>query len=104
MLPFVVIRLPVRDVSGGKTAPSMELARLTLDGVMCHDLGLGGGVCATKHFWYCTWGEDKSAVTPATYRRRSGSAGQVVPPDRQPLMLSKMSLIRRSGMRAVSGG
>lgn len=56
MLPFVVIRLLLllRDVSGGKAAPSMELARLTLDGVTCHDLVLGGGVCATKHFWYWT--------------------------------------------------
>lgn len=50
-LPLVILGimevLPLpwrRDVRGGKAAPSMELARLTFDGVACHDLVLGGGV------------------------------------------------------------
>lgn len=33
-----------RDDRGGKVAPSMELARLTFEGLTRHDLDLGGGV------------------------------------------------------------
>lgn len=51
LLPFTVLGASIVelllwcwDVRGGKAALSMELARLTFDGVARHDLDLGGGV------------------------------------------------------------
>ena len=47
-----------RDARGGKVTASMELARLTFDEFIRQDLVLGGGVWATRHFWYWTWREE----------------------------------------------
>lgn len=43
-----------RDVRGGKAAASIEFALLTFEELTRHDFVLGGGVCATRHFWYWT--------------------------------------------------
>lgn len=52
----MLLLLPLwrRDVRGGKTAASIEFALLTFEVLMRHDLLLGGGVWATRHFWYWT--------------------------------------------------
>lgn len=53
IMPFLTLPPPfvtAEELKGAKAALSMELARLTFDGAGRHDLDLGGGVWATKHF------------------------------------------------------
>lgn len=58
-MPFLAVEEPVMGGDSpwwrgaGKVKPSMELALFTLEPA-CHILDLGGGVWATKHFWYWT--------------------------------------------------